>query len=193
MVTFSPSRLFFLAVLLLVVAERIFELVLSARNARRTLARGGVVSGERYHWAVVVLHVVWLVAVPLEVFVLQRPWIPWLGISMTLVLAASMVLRYWSVVALGDRWNVRIIVLAGEEPVTSGPFRWFRHPSYVAALSEFVTVPLIHTAWLTPLLFGPLNAVALVLKIKAEERALMAMPEYRGFAERRRRFVPGGR
>lgn len=191
MVEVTQSQLFFLAVLGVVVAERLFELVLSARNARRTLGRGGVLSGEPYHWAVVVMHVIWLAAAPLEVFFLRRPWIPGLGISMVVMLVLSMGLRYWSIVELGDRWNVRIIVVANEAPVTTGPFRWFRHPSYTAAFTEFLTVPLVHTAWLTAFLLGPLNIAVMRLKIRAEEKALSVMPGYREFIESQPRLGPG--
>jgi methyltransferase len=193
MVEITASHLFFFAVLLAVVAERLWELAFSARNARATLARGGVVSGDPHHWSVVGLHVLWLAAGPLEVVLLRRPWIPGLATAMVLLLVLSMTLRYWSVRALGDRWNVRIIVVPGEQPVTDGPFRWFRHPSYTAAFAEFVTVPLVHTAWLTAFLLGPLNMLVMWRKIRAEEQALRAMPEYRDFMKHNRPIGPGRR
>ena len=190
MVEISTSEVVFAGVVLLVVAERLWELAFSARNARATLQRGGVVSGDPHHWRVVALHVAWLAAAPLEVVCFDRPWIPALGLGMIVLLVLSMALRYWSVRALGERWNVRIIVVPGETPVTDGPFRWFRHPSYTAAYVELIALPMVHTAWLTALVLAPPNMLAMWHKIRAEERALQAMPEYGEFMKCNRRIGP---
>jgi methyltransferase len=74
--------------------------------------------------------------------------------------------------------------------VDRGPYRWVRHPNYVAVVAEGIAVPLLHTAWLTAAAFTALNAALLVVRIRCEERALAA---HMGYAERlgaRPRFVP---
>jgi methyltransferase len=181
----------FVAVLLLVAAERVLEVVIAARNARRSLARGGVESARREHWLVVILHFPWLAAGPLEVLLFDRPFLPPLAAFCVAVVVAAMVLRYWAVATLGDRWNLRVITVPGEAAVTTGPYRYLRHPNYLAVFVELFAVPMIHTAWLTALVLGGASALATLAKIRAEERVLAAHSDYDRLLGDRRRFLPG--
>ena len=56
--------------------------------------------------------------------------------------------------------------------VTSGPYRWLRHPNYVAVVAEGIALPLVHTAWITALVFTVLNAWLLAVRIRIENTAL---------------------
>ena len=55
-----------------------------------------------------------------------------------------------------------------------GPYRWFRHPNYVAVVVEGFALPLVHGAWITALVFTVLNAPLLAVRLRDEERALPA-------------------
>ena len=184
MVGAVDSRVIFTIIVALVAAERIFELVLSERNARRTLGRGGVEHAQPIHWMVVVVHILWIVAAPLEVWLFDRPWIPLLAGVCIVLLAAGMILRYWAVTTLGDRWNTRIITVPGETRVTGGPFRFFRHPNYVAVYVELFALPLLHGAWLTAALLGTVNMVLIKIKSRAEDKALGRLDQGAGILER---------
>ncbi len=70
------------------------------------------------------------------------------------------------------RWTTRVLVLPDEPLVTAGPFRWLRHPNYVAVVAELLALPLIHTAWLTASVFAVANAFVLRTRIRVEDRAL---------------------
>lgn len=72
---------------------------------------------------------------------------------MLAVVVASQGLRWWCVKSLGKRWNTRVIVLPHATLVRRGPYRWMRHPNYVAVVAEGFALPLVHTAWLTTLVF----------------------------------------
>jgi methyltransferase len=74
--------------------------------------------------------------------------------------------------------------------VTAGPYRYIRHPNYVAVVLEMACTPLIHGAWITALVFSAANAVLLAVRIRAEEAAL-GHPWSLVFAGKGR-FVPGG-
>ncbi len=178
---------------LLVAVERLFELWLSRNNARRTLARGGIEHRPSAHWIVVVLQVAWLVAAPLEVWLFDRPWWPVLAATCIILLIAAMLLRYWAVTALGDRWNTRIITVPGEAPITRGPYRYLRHPNYLAAYVELLALPLMHTAWLTAAVLGTANLVAMHVKAGIEETVLDHEADYTRVFAGRRRFFSGGR
>lgn len=157
--------------------ERLAELVVSARNARWSFARGGVESGRGHFPPMVALHTGLLVACVVEVHALDRPFVPALGWAALAAVVASQALRWWCIATLGPRWNTRVIVVPGLAPVTSGPYRVLRHPNYVAVVVEGIALPLVHTAWVTALAFTVLNAVLLLgFRIPAEERALALLP-----------------
>jgi methyltransferase len=155
-----------------VALERIAELVVSRRNAAWSLQRGGVEYGARHYPAMVVLHTALLAACLLEVLAVGRPFVPALGWSMLLVVVASQGLRWWCITTLGHQWNTRVIVVPGLRLVARGPYRWMRHPNYVAVVAEGIALPLVHSAWVTAVCFTALNAVLLRVRISTENAAL---------------------
>ena len=160
----------YLGLVLLVAAERVAELVVSLRNARWSFARGGVESGRRHYPFMVALHTGLLAACMVEA--LHRPFIPALGWTMFAVVLLSQGLRWWCIAVLGHQWNTRVIVVPGLQLVARGPYRWIRHPNYVAVVAEGIALPLVHTAWITALVFTVLNIPLLAIRIRTEEKAL---------------------
>lgn len=153
--------------------ERLAELVVSTRNARWSFARGGSEHGRGHFPAMVALHAGLLVACAAEVLLTDRPFVPVLGWTALAATLASQALRWWCIGTLGPRWNTRVIVVPGLALVDRGPYRWLRHPNYVAVVVEGLALPLVHSAWVTALAFTVLNAVLLLrFRIPAEERAL---------------------
>ena len=87
---------------------------------------------------------------------------------MLALVVAAQALRWWCIATLGTRWNTRIVVVDGLPLVQDGPYRWLRHPNYVAVVVEGAALPLVHTAWITAVVFTVLNAVLLRVRIRAE-------------------------
>ena len=168
------STSWYLLLVGVVVVERLAELVVGARNARWSLARGGVESGQGHYPAMVALHVAFLVACPAEVLLADRPFLPWLGWPMLALAAACQGLRWWCITSLGPHWNPRVIVVPGAPLVARGPYRWLKHPNYVAVALEFVALPLVHTAWLTALAGSALDALVLRTRLRVENEARAA-------------------
>jgi methyltransferase len=162
----------YIALIVLVAVERLAELVVSTRNARWSFARGGIETGRRHYPFMVVLHTGLLVGCLLEVAVFDRPFLPWLGWPMLAVVIAAQVLRWWCIRTLGPQWNTRVIVVPGLPRVTGGPYRWFAHPNYVAVVIEGIALPLVHTAWITAIVFTVLNAWVLRVRLADENEAL---------------------
>jgi len=160
--------------ILAVAGERLAELVVSTRHARWAFARGGVEAGRAHYPPMVLLHAGLLVACVVEVHAAGRPFVPLLGWAALAAAAGSQGLRWWCIRTLGPQWNTRVIVVPGMALVDRGPYRWLRHPNYVAVVVEGIALPLVHTAWLTAAVFTVLNAVLLAgFRIPAEERALV--------------------
>ncbi|MGE3886167.1 MAG: isoprenylcysteine carboxylmethyltransferase family protein [Vicinamibacterales bacterium] len=88
------------------------------------------------------------------------------------VFGAAKALKLWAITSLGDRWSFRVLVLPGVPLVESGPYRWMRHPNYLAVVGELLGVAL--TVW-APVagLAALVGFGALMLRrIAVEERAL---------------------
>ncbi|NYD42982.1 isoprenylcysteine carboxyl methyltransferase family protein [Nocardioides panaciterrulae] len=170
----------FTVLVALVGVERLAELVVSTRNARWSLARGGRETGRGHYPVMVALHTGFLAAMLVEAWV-RRPAVPaGLAWSMLAVVLASQALRWWCIATLGRRWNTRVIVVPGLPPVTGGPYRLLRHPNYVAVIAEGIALPLVHAAWLTALGFTLANAALLAVRIRVEDAALATLPASAG-------------
>jgi methyltransferase len=166
------SEVLYVVLVAAVGLERVAELVVSRRNAAWALAHGGRESGRGHYPAMVVLHTALLVGAVVEVVVLDRGFHPLLGWTMLALVVGSQALRWWCIRTLGHQWNTRVVVVPGAGRVAHGPYRWFAHPNYVAVVVEGVALPLVHTAWVTALVFTVLNAALLTVRLRAEERAL---------------------
>ena len=170
------TEAWFTVLVLAVGVERLAELVVSKRNAAWSLERGGVETGRGHYPAMVVLHTGLLAGALVEVWV-RRPDVPVVVAGSALALVAgSQALRWWCIGTLGRRWNTRVIVVPGLPPVTGGPYRFLRHPNYVAVCVEGLALPLVHGAWLTAVVFTVLNAVLLSVRIRVEDQALASLP-----------------
>ncbi len=162
----------FIALVLLVGVERLVELVVSKRNVTWSLANGGQEFGADHYPAMVALHAGLLIGCVVEAVAADRPFVPWVGWPMLAIVFAAQGLRWWCITTLGRRWNTRIVVITSLPLVRSGPYRWVKHPNYVAVIAEGVALPLVHTAWMTALLFTVLDALLLTVRIRAEDTAL---------------------
>lgn len=156
-----------------VAVERVAELVVSQRNLAWSRRHGGVEFGVGHYPTMVVLHTALLAGCLLEAA--HREFLPALGWPMLAVVVAAQVLRWWCIATLGRQWNTRVVVVPGAGRVTGGPYRFLSHPNYVAVVVEGIALPLVHTAWITALVFTVLNAVLLRTRISVEDTALRSL------------------
>ncbi|PDS32977.1 isoprenylcysteine carboxyl methyltransferase family protein [Rhizobium phaseoli] len=155
-----------IALLTFVTLQRLGELVLARRNTAALLARGARQVAPEHYPAMVALHAGWLVGLwllapgrPVDLF--------WLAVFMGL-----QALRLWVLATLKDRWTTRIIILPGVPLVTSGPYRFLRHPNYAIVVGEIAALPLAFGLPLYAIGFSLLNACMLSIRLKAENAAL---------------------
>ena len=138
----------YLIILALLIVERVFELDRARRNARRAFQHGAVEVGQMHYRVMVAMHTLFIVSCAVEATFFPRafpPAVAWIALTAELVAQA---LRYWAVATLGDRWNTRIIVSPDRAPATNGPYRFMRHPNYLAVVIEIAAVPMIGGAHL---------------------------------------------
>ena len=153
-------------ILAFVTIQRIAELFLSTRNAEALRARGAVEFAPGHYPVMVLLHAAWLGGL----WILARD-LPANGILIT-VYAALQLLRVWVIAALGDRWTTRIIVLPRAPLVRTGPYRFLNHPNYFVVVAEIALLPLVFGLVEYAVIFSLANALLLMWRIRAEDRAL---------------------
>ena len=89
-----------------------------------------------------------------------------------IVFAIAKTLKWWAITSLGTRWTFRVLVPAGEPLVHRGPYRWMRHPNYLAVVGEFVgAAMLLGTPWSGTLACVVFSAL-MWRRIQVEEKAL---------------------
>lgn len=166
---------------------RLAELRRSSSNERAVGADRRPAAGD--YWQTIALHVA-LHTLPLVevVWFRRRPRRAWLWGGL---LAGTNALRWWSIASLGTAWNARGAVPDQLPVVTTGPYRFVRHPNYVAVALEFPIIALAGGAWLSAILLSLLEAPVLVQRVRQEERRLFEQPGYRAAFGHRKRFVPG--
>lgn len=168
-------------------ALRLIELRRSSQNERAIGASGRPAAG--HFGAMVALHAGLHLAPLAEVIVFRRrARLPWLWVG---VLASATALRWWSIASLGGAWNGRGAVPDSLQVVTTGPYRYIRHPNYVAVAADFLALPLAGGAWISALVLTGLDVLLLWERVREEERRLFAVPAYRSAFEHRKRFIPG--
>jgi methyltransferase len=171
------SLVLYTALVGVVAMERVAELVVSQRNAAWSLRHGGVETGRGHYGVMVVLHAGLLAGAVAEVWIRRPDVFPLLAATMLAVVLMAQGLRWWCIGTLGRQWNTRVIVVPGLPLVRRGPYRWLRHPNYVAVVAEGFALPLVHSAWITAMVFTVLNAVLLTVRIRVENAALASAAE----------------
>src|SRR6202040_3155945 len=181
----------FLALLLVVALLRFVELRISSRHQQEMIARGAAkVDEPKFRW-MVLLHTAVLIGAALEVILLRRPFILWLAAPMFAIFLAANAVRWWVIRSLGEHWNVQVVDSTRLGVLTSGPFRYVRHPNYAAVFAEMLALPLIHTAWITAAAGAIAHTGVLAQRLSTEERVLFANPDYRAAMTGKPRFLPG--
>jgi protein-S-isoprenylcysteine O-methyltransferase Ste14 len=107
----------------------------------------------------------------------------WIGIAV----------RQWAVWVLGPFFTVVVRVSKQQSVIDRGPYRWVRHPSYSGLLLTMIGLGMAFENWLSLLALATLPLLGLMIRIRVEERALVATlgEPYRAYAADRRRLVPG--
>ena len=160
-----------LVVALVVFASMLIEAAVSRRHERELRAIGAVeprrdvyrVMQAAYPAAFLLMigEGVWRRAAVDEVF--------WAGAT---VFLAAKALKFWAIRTLGMRWAFRVLVPPRSAPIRSGPYRWLRHPNYVAVAGELLGTAMMMRAFVT----GPIATAGFVAlmaaRIRVEEHAL---------------------
>ena len=115
-------------------------------------------------------------------------WVRWLGVGIGLLCVMGI---YWLFSSIGTGITPTSATRSEHKLVTSGPYRWVRHPLYTVGSSMFVAFGMMAYNWFIALL-GILTFIAMAIRTPKEEANLIEKfgDEYREYMKRTGRFVP---
>jgi methyltransferase len=155
------------AVLLLMLVE----LQLSAYNERQLRARGAIEPPDDVYPLMRVAYPGIFVAMGIEAAIRGTWSRDWLLLGL-LGFGWAKALKFWAIAHLGVLWTFKVLVVPGTALVTRGPYKYVRHPNYIAVIGEIVAIAVALQAPVS----GPLGAVAfgwlLTRRIRVEEQTL---------------------
>jgi methyltransferase len=151
------------------------ELQLSVSNERQLRRRGAIEPSDDVYTLMRVAYPAVFVAMGLEAAIRGTWSRDWLLLGL-LLFGWAKALKFWAIAHLGVRWTFKVLVVPGTPLVTSGPYKFVRHPNYIAVMGEIVAFA---TALQAPVT-GTLAAIGfgwlLVRRVRVEEHALSAAP-----------------
>jgi protein-S-isoprenylcysteine O-methyltransferase len=109
------------------------------------------------------------------------------------LLLAGIALRVWAIVHLGKFFTVDVGIQQGHCVVQGGPYRFVRHPSYSGSMLALTGIACLTFNWLGFLAIIVCSLAAYSLRIAVEEKVLFQNlgEDYRRYAERTKRLIPG--
>ena len=152
--------------LALVTTERFGELWFARRNTQVLTAQGGYEVAAGHYPLIVALHTIWLAGLWMVAWNLPLHWGP------VALFALLQGFRAWTLSTIGRRWTTRILVVPGEGLVSTGPYRFVKHPNYIVVIGEIAVLPLCFGMPIYAVLFSIANAVILTIRIRAENAVL---------------------
>ena len=118
-------------------------------------------------------------------------WMRWLGVGLGVLGGALIV---WAFSNLGKNLTDTVVTRREHSLVVTGPYRWVRHPFYVAVLLTMLANALAAANWFL-MLGGGLTFLLMVVRTRKEEAKLLERfgEQYRAYMARTGRFLPRDR
>jgi protein-S-isoprenylcysteine O-methyltransferase Ste14 len=110
-----------------------------------------------------------------------------------IVMWLGLAIRVWAIATLGRAFRTTVEVDSGQAVVSSGPYRWVRHPSYTGLLMILTGCGLAAGNWLALAVCALLPLPALLRRISVEEAELTGVlgERYRAYQAQTKRLIPG--
>jgi methyltransferase len=147
------------------------ELLMSRRHERLLRAEGAVEPAGDVYESLRVVYPGCFIAMAAEGWLRHAPPYSML-VGGLLVLVASKALKAWVIASLGTSWSFHVLVRPSHQLVSRGPYRYLRHPNYLAIIGEIVGMALLVAAPITGLISLAAMGLLLRKRVAVEERAL---------------------
>ena len=163
-----------LLLLLAVFGPMLIEAARASRNEHAQRARGGVEPAGDVYSVMRVAYPAAFLAMITEGVIRGWPSAATMAAG-ALIFGAAKALKWWAITALGPAWTFRVIVLPGAPLVTSGPYRFVRHPNYLGVALELIAVWVMSGARVSGPIATSAFGLLILWRITVERRALDAI------------------
>lgn len=130
------------------IAPMLFETMVSARHEKRLRAAGAFEPLDDVYrvmqFAYPGAFLLMLSEGALRSRTIDRPFV-----AGCVIFVIAKTLKYWAIATLGERWTFRVLVPPMAMRIHAGPYRWMRHPNYVAVAGELVATAVAMRAFVT--------------------------------------------
>jgi methyltransferase len=161
-------------ILVLYLGERLLELLKNHFNKKILIEKKfAVIKYPSESLQMKAFHGSWFVLLFLETYLSGKLLS---GFGFTLSLAAlvfAQILRWYSIITLGRYWSIDIYEMKEHPIIDNGPYRYIKHPNYLAVIIEFIFLPLLLGCYLTLIIGLVGNYFILKRRIILEELALV--------------------
>src|SRR5437868_15161822 len=152
--------IYFWLFLFFVIFQRLSELLIAKKNEKILKSKGAVEYDKSGYKYIVTMQVLFFISMAAEKIYFQRG-LNQFSIYLGAIFLLAQILRYWAISSLRIFWNTRIIILQGAKLINRGPYRFLRHPNYIAVIIEIAVIPLIFSCYITAGIFSVLNLIVL--------------------------------
>lgn len=121
----------------------------------------------------------------------QRWLLPLFVVGVLLIVLGSLLRRYcWR--TLGEYFTGDVKARPDQPVITTGPYRWVRHPSYTAGMAMFIGIGLALGSWFSFALLTIATIATYAYRVAVEERVLLDTigEPYGSYMKERKRFIP---
>jgi methyltransferase len=159
----------FILFICFLIAQRLFELYVSSRNAKWLLQNGAVEYGKEHYPFIVALHTLFIISLIAEYIWRGSDTVNYYLLALFFILIA---IKAVVISTLGHYWNTRIYKVPGSRPVATGIYKYVKHPNYIIVICEIAIIPLTFHLYYTAVFFTLLNAIMLTVRIGKENEVL---------------------
>src|SRR5699024_7119664 len=152
----------------IVIAERLIELKIAAKNESWMKQHGGFEVGKGHYKLFIIMHVAFFLSLMVELQYITVGF----HISLFILFMLVQLCRVWCMLSLGRFWNTKIIVLPSVAVIKTGRYKYMKHPNYVIVFAELFLLPAMFGALWTASLFRLLHMSLLSVRIPLADKAL---------------------
>lgn len=152
-----------------IILLRIGELMLSRRNQIWLLQQGAIEYGQKHYPYIIALHALFIASLIIEYSIKQTASF---SLFFFVIYLLSLSLKVWAITSLGKFWNTKIYHISGFPLIKNGIYKYVKHPNYLIVIAEIAIIPLVFHLYYTAIAFTVLNAIALSVRIKEENKVL---------------------
>ncbi len=155
-------------ILIVIITTRLFELQLSKRNEAFLLSQGGVSHDPKLFLIMRIFHTLWFISLFVEAHYYGQfpPTEKIIGLSFLILVAQG--IRLWTMRTLKEYWTASVTTIPYQPYIKTGPYKYLRHPVYMAVVVEFFAIPALYNCYRTLIVGSLVNMIILSQRMAIE-------------------------